>query len=386
MGSSRFHDFGYTVIPVEFRGVECPVVIGHKNFNQIGQAMKLVAETPYLAIVADARVADLYGAQLLNILEATGFYVDHLFLPIQNKDKVLKTVERIYRFFTKIRADWGTTVLLMGGNVLIDAAGFASATFCRGLRYVLVPTTLLSQVDGAIGGAIGVHYRHLTNYIGARRQPLLVWSDIAMLSTLPEEELRAGMAEVVKQAVVADAEMFENLEQYSRFDLRQLEFLEPIIMKTVQVKSRIIERSEEEVCLNYGHTIGLALESVLHHQEIRHGEGVAIGMVGEMRIAEQKGIISTGTRLRLEELLHKLNLPVRIPQAIVLRFNSSELLAEKIWRMILRDKKMVAQVLRWVLPNKIGGYQRAEVEKTLVLNTLMELATEDDFSSPSSST
>jgi len=368
----QLEDFGYPVFYNSFRDDKCPVVIGKASLHAIGQAMKVVAETPKIALIVDSSVANLYGNLVVDALKKSGFEVKFYYLAIENKAKTMKTVEKYYQFFKSIRADWGTTVLLMGGQVLIDAAAYAAITYCRGLRYVLIPTTLLSQVDGAVGGATGVHFDHLTNYIGARRQPMMVWNDMSLLNSLPLREFRCGMAEIIKQSVVADEKLFQTLEQLPRFDYSDAEFLECVILRTVSVKSGLVDRGED-TCLNFGHTIGHALESVLHIEGIKHGEGVAIGMAGEMRAAEQLLLSSAENRDRLEALLVKAELPIRIPEEFVERFKSKKSFAEKIWKNILYDKKMFAQTLKWVVPNQIGRYTRLPVEKPLALDILMQL-------------
>lgn len=368
----QLEDFGYPIFYNSFRGDKCPVVIGKDSLQYFGQAMKVVAETPKIALIADRSVANLYGNFVIDALKKSGFDVEFLYLATENKAKTLRTVEKYYQFFKSIRADWGTTVLLMGGQVLIDAAAYAAISYCRGLRYVLIPTTLLSQVDGAVGGATGVHFDNLTNYIGARRQPMLVWNDVNLLTSLPLREFRCGMAEIIKQSAVADEKLFQDLEQLPEFDYSNTEFLEWAILRTVSVKSGLVDRGED-TCLNFGHTIGHALESVLHHEDIKHGEGVAIGMLGEMKAAEHLLLSSAENQNRLETLLKKAKLPIQIPEEIVKRFKSKKSFAEMIWEYILYDKKNYAQTLKWVVSNQIGCYTRLPVEKPLALDILMQL-------------
>jgi 3-dehydroquinate synthase len=201
---------------------------------------------------------------------------------------------------------------------------------------------------------------------------MLVWNDVNLLTSLPLREFRCGMAEIIKQSEVADEKLFQDLEQLPGFDYSNTEFLEWAILRTVSVKSGLVDRGED-TCLNFGHTIGHALESVLHHEDIKHGEGVAIGMLGEMKAAEHLLLSPAENRNRLETLLKKAKLPIQIPEEIVKRFKSKKSFAEMIWENILYDKKNYAQTLKWVVSNQIGCYTRLPVEKPLALDILMQL-------------
>lgn len=367
-----------TTIDIQYRDTNSPVVIGRGILSELGNVIQEMASSIDVAIVADAAVNALYGKALRDSLTSAGLNIHQLNLDINNAEKLLVTVERIYQFFDDIRADWSFSIILLGGNVLIDSAGFAAVTFHRGLHYFVVPTTLLSQVDGAIGGALGVHFNHKTNYIGARVLPELVWCDVDLLETLSLAERRAGMAEIIKQAVVADRNMFAWLETIPSTVLNDISILHTLVQKTVEVKARLVETGGDQF-LNFGHTIGHALENLMEHNGIRHGEAVAIGMYGEASLAEASGHLPSGSTKQLEKLLSKFGLPTRFPVAAVQKFATAEVFCEYMWGMVWRDKKVFNHELQWVTPIEVFGKAgRINLSKNQIIREFRRLC---EFSS-----
>lgn len=231
-------------------------------------------------------------------------------------------------------------------------AGFAAATWLRGINFVQVPTSLLAMVDASIGGKTGVNHPQGKNLIGAFHQPRLVLIDPQVLNTLPAREFRAGMAEVIKYGIIWDAQLFEQLEQASRLDQRYLdpELLQTILTRSCEAKAHVVSKDEKEAglraILNYGHTIGHAVESLTGYRLVNHGEAVAIGMVAAGQIAVELGLWTQAECDRQHALIQKTGLPTQIP---------AELDVEAIVATLQTDKKVEAGRVRFVLPTQIGA-------------------------------
>ncbi len=241
-------------------------------------------------------------------------------------------------------------VVPVGGGVIGDLAGFAAATWNRGLPLLMVPTTLLAMVDSSVGGKVGINHPRGKNLIGAFHQPIGVWIDTGFLSTLPDREYRSGLAEVVKYGVILDAEFFAYLEQHSAAILaRDAQCIRHIVARSCRLKADVVERDEREetglrAILNYGHTFAHAFETVGGYGAWLHGEAVAAGMVCASRLAERRGLVDARVTERQRRLLHTFTLPIA-PE----RWPVDDLLAT-----MHRDKKAVAGRLRFVLPTRIG--------------------------------
>ncbi|HEY9806813.1 MAG TPA: 3-dehydroquinate synthase, partial [Candidatus Obscuribacterales bacterium] len=240
----------------------------------------------------------------------------------------------------------------LGGGVIGDMAGFAAATWLRGINFVQVPTTLLAMVDASIGGKTGVNHPHGKNLIGAFHQPKLVLIDPQTLKTLPAREFRAGMAEVIKYGIIWDAELFEQLEQSKRLDqLRYIsdELLQEILTRSCQAKAHVVSKDEKEAglraILNYGHTIGHAVESLTGYKVVNHGEAVAIGMVAAGQIAVALGMWDSASSDRQLALLEKTGLPTKLPEGLDI---------DAIVASLQTDKKVRDGRVRFILPTQIG--------------------------------
>jgi 3-dehydroquinate synthase len=262
------------------------------------------------------------------------------------KSKTLRTVEEVYASFFRLDVDRSSSVVAIGGGIVCDVAGFAASTYLRGLSFGFVPTTLLSQVDASVGGKNGVNLEDYKNLIGTFTQPGFVLCDFDLLRTLPAPELINGLAEVVKQAVISDPLFFAFLEENWKGALSlSPEVIERIVYDSLRIKTAIVSRDEKESGerrkLNFGHTIGHALEKV-HH--FKHGEAVSMGMVAAARLSASKGLLSGSDVERLETLLINLGLPVRtvIDSAAVID-------------ALKKDKKRVDNVIHFVLLDAIGS-------------------------------
>ena len=238
----------------------------------------------------------------------------------------------------------------LGGGVVGDLAGFAAATFMRGINYVQAPTSLVAQIDSSVGGKVAVNLKQRKNLVGAFHQPRAVIADVSTLSTLPRTELISGMAEVVKHGMIMDAALFDFVEEHCEGLLKlQPELLSKLVAWNCRLKASVVERDEQEsglrAILNFGHTLGHALESVHKYAGLRHGEGVAIGMVFACRLGMRMGMCEEETLARPKRLLERIGLPTELPEGVA---------PQEIIETMRRDKKAQAGKLRWVLPKGIG--------------------------------
>ena len=272
-----------------------------------------------------------------------------ILVPDGEKNKTLATAARIYDGLVKAEADRATTLIAFGGGVIGDMAGFAAATYLRGIPCVQVPTTLLSQVDSAIGGKVGVNHTLGKNLIGAFHQPAAVISDPWPLGTLPRREFRSGLYEVVKYGVIASRDLFNRvLTTLPAIFAREPEAIEPIIAESSRIKAAVVESDEKESgprrVLNFGHTAGHALEAITKYRRFRHGEAIAYGMLVAAELAVARKSLDPADRGALASLItHMGPLP---PIADLQASHASD--------AIRRDKKVIAGKLHFVLPVGIG--------------------------------
>jgi len=321
-------------------------------------------------VLADVSAGRFYGTQVMDALESAGFEVHYRGFSVKNHKKSLETVTLVYETFAELRADASTVVVLVGGNVLIDCAGYASSTYFRGLDYAVVGTTLLAQVDGALGGTLGVHFGGMTNHVGCRRQPLLVFNAPETLRSLPSEEIAAGYAEIIKHAVMVDARLFERLEHLGgELAMRH----DNMVLIASDVARQKVELLNDGIdgCLNYGHTLGQALEGVTNHTLLRHGEAVAIGMAFANDLAFALGLVDEEMVFRINALIRDFGLPTTIPlDVLTSRFGGRVAVEERILHGISRDKKSLGDAVRWVLPTGIGSFVHLRVEAAAVAERL----------------
>jgi 3-dehydroquinate synthase len=248
------------------------------------------------------------------------------------------------------RLERESIIVGLGGGVIGDLAGYVAATFMRGLPIVQVPTTFLAQVDSSVGGKVAVNLPEGKNLVGSFYQPFLVYIDLAVLKTLPVEEMEAGMAEVIKYGIILDKNFFEYLEEnIGKLRELDLEVLERVVARCCKFKAGVVEKDEREKglrsILNFGHTLGHALEALTDYKKYKHGEAVAIGMVGACRIAQEMGMFKKEERDRIENLIEKAGLPGRI---------GVKLSVDDIIQILSLDKKVRAGKVRFVLPERMG--------------------------------
>jgi 3-dehydroquinate synthase len=311
-----------------------------------------------LWLISDNVVYPLYGAALEEQLRGAGFRIQSYQVPSGETSKDLHVAGQLYDWLLGGSVERRDTVLALGGGVVGDLAGFVAATVLRGINVVQLPTNLQSMVDSAIGGKTGVNHARGKNLIGAFHQPRLVLSDTDTLATLPPRELSAGWAEAIKHGVIRDAGLFQLLEDERRKTkdegaLLSSSVLRPssaqLIRRAVKVKVDVVNADEREtgerMLLNYGHTLGHAIEAAAGYGTLLHGEAVAIGMDLEAQIAQRLGMVDAALVERQRALLQAYGLPTSVPPTM----NADDLLART-----LRDKKVSAGRVRWALPTAIG--------------------------------
>jgi 3-dehydroquinate synthase len=300
-------------------------------------------------VVGDENVGP-HAAAALDALAAAGFRTLSAVLPAGEAQKALPVASSLYDRLAEAQADRQTLVVALGGGVVGDLAGFVAATWNRGVPLLMVPTTLLAMVDSSVGGKVGINHPRGKNLIGAFHQPVGVWADTAVLSTLPEREYRSGLAEVVKYGVILDADFFAYLEAHAEAILRRdPEAVGHVVARSCRLKADVVERDEREeaglrAALNYGHTFAHAFETVAGYGAWLHGEAVAAGMACASLLAERRGLIGRDTTERQRRLLRAFGLPAapdRWPVGALLE-------------VMRNDKKVVRGRLRFVLPRRLG--------------------------------
>lgn len=328
------------------------IAIASGNLSQLGSQMSQLNLGKKVLVVSNPEIFDYYGETCLKSLETAGFETCTHLIPPGEQYKNLQTIAQIYDTAFSNHLERSSTLVALGGGVIGDMTGFTAATWLRGVNFVQVPTSLLAMVDASVGGKTGVNHPQGKNLIGAFYQPKLVAIDPAVLQTLPVREFRAGMAEVIKYGVIWDLDLFTKLEQSDRLDsLDNIseELLETVITRSCQAKAEVVSQDEKEsglrAILNYGHTVGHAVESLTNYQQFVHGEAVAIGMVAAGKIAQQMGLWTAAEAQRQSQLIIKTGLPTDIP---------AELDWASIWETMKSDKKVKAGKVRFILPTKIG--------------------------------
>ena len=340
--------------------------------GNLGDAMRRLGLGSKEMIVTSDALWALFGNIVKDSLAASGFEVSVLTVSDDEEAKSLQTLTTIYDGLLDNGFDRGCGIVALGGGVVGDIAGFAAATYMRGIRFVQVPTTLLAQVDSGIGGKTGVNHPRAKNLVGAFHQPTLVWIDVSTLQTLPERELRSGLAEVIKYAVIADPELFRTLRNVvSAFSKASVDTIIDVVSRCCSIKARIVSEDEEEhgirSILNYGHTLGHALETLTDYSYYKHGEAVAIGMTAAARISSEVDATDEETVELQENLLNTARLPTKIDQPI----SPHDIVCQ-----LDKDKKRLAGRVRWVLPRKIGEvFLSDEVPPNVVLNVLKHMIT-----------
>jgi shikimate kinase/3-dehydroquinate synthase len=349
---------------VGYPGGEYPIYLGKGLLAHAGGALRAsgAIQGRRVAVVSNPVVEALYGAQLESALNAAGYRPAVCSIPDGEEYKTLDTVAGLYDQFLEGGLDRSCAVISLGGGVTGDIAGFAAATFMRGVPFVQVPTTLLSMIDASVGGKVGVDLPRGKNLAGAFKQPALVIVDPGVLATLPAEEVRSGMSEAIKHGIISAPDLFAELE--SPHLGAQLPMSVSQLKQALEVKIQIVEGDPfEQGCravLNLGHTVAHALER-LSDYGLRHGEAVAIGMVAAARISAELGRAEPSLAGCIEAALAAWDLPVHCPP-----FGIGD-----IWEAMAHDKKRRGRSLRWVLPHAVGHVEIADAVPRQVVASVL---------------
>ncbi len=345
-----------------------------KNLGEKLVAIGLGKKSKKILIVSNPVIYKHYGETVHNSLNNAGFDVAHLILPAGERFKTANSLQKIYDAALEHRLERSSAIVALGGGVIGDMSGYAAATWLRGIDLVQVPTTLLAMVDSAIGGKTGINHPQGKNLIGAFYQPRLVWIDPEVLKTLPAREFRSAMAEVIKYGVIWDRELFDLLAQCDRLDqLRYIsdELLQTILYRCAKAKAEVVSKDEKEgnlrAILNYGHTVGHAIESVTNYRLYNHGEAVGLGMLIAGAIAVDLGLWSAEDQAQQVALIAKTRLPQTLP---------ADIDQEAIVESLSTDKKVEAGKVRFILPTEIGHVTLSDrVTGDLVKQNLRQILT-----------
>jgi 3-dehydroquinate synthase len=327
------------------------VLVGGALLQLTGPRLAALGHRGRCGLVTSTRVGALYRAPVEASLRAAGFEPYVVELPDGEEHKTLETLGRLYDELLAAGVERRSPIVAVGGGVVGDVAGFAAATLLRGLPIMQVPTTLLAQVDAAIGGKTAVNHRLGKNLIGAFHQPCAVLADTDVLRTLPRREYVAGLAEVVKYGVIGDAALFAQLERDMDALLKlDADALARVVAACVRQKAAVVAADEREesggrAVLNFGHTVGHGIEALTAYHRFLHGEAVAIGMVGACRVSEALGLSTPTVTRRVQALLERAGLPTGLPA----EFRGPELVVA-----MRSDKKMAGGRVRFVAIEDIG--------------------------------
>ena len=298
-----------------------PILVGAGLLPRAGELLQQAGLRGKIAVITNPTVAQLYLDTTCEALASAGFQVMPVLVPDGEEHKDLKSLVSIYDRLIAERFERKSCVLALGGGVIGDLAGFVAATYLRGVPYVQVPTTLLAQVDSSVGGKTAVNHQDGKNLIGAFYQPRLVLIDVEVLRSLPRRELIAGLAEVIKYGIIEDPALFRLLEkEHQRLIGLDQELLIQVIATCCAIKARVVEKDEREddyrAVLNFGHTIGHALEAATGYTRFLHGEAVGIGMAKASAISVQQGFCDRTSLERIHDLIRKTGLPLEIPAEV----------------------------------------------------------------------
>jgi 3-dehydroquinate synthase len=323
------------------------------------------------AIISDRNVAPLYGRKAETSLARTGFETTLITVPAGETAKSFKTVQSCYDQLAAKRLERKSFIVALGGGVVGDLAGFVAATYLRGVAFVQVPTTLLAQVDSSVGGKVGVNLRAGKNLVGSFYQPRLVLCDLNTLGTLPVRELRAGLAEVIKYGIIYDVALFKRLERdLPKLLRRNVDTLSAVVARCCEIKAEVVRQDETEsglrAILNFGHTLGHALEAISHYGKYLHGEAISIGQVAAAGLSKQVLGFPEEHAGRITRLLEQAGLPIA---AKLSRPQQAQLL-----NAMKLDKKVSRGEVKFVLAERIGKVQfGCSVPQALVEKAAAEL-------------
>ena len=342
-----------------------PIHIGSGLLDQADLYKKHIKGT-FTAVVTNETVAPLYANKVVKTLESIGQKVKLIVLPDGEAFKTWEVLQKIFDGLLENSADRKTTLVALGGGVIGDMTGFAAACYMRGIKFIQVPTTLLSQVDSSVGGKTGINHPLGKNMVGAFHQPQAVIADLDTLKTLPPEELAAGLAEVIKHGAIADHEFLswieKNQDALNNCDPAAMEYA---VRRSCEIKSQVVAQDEKEggirAVLNFGHTFGHAIEAGMGYGAWLHGQAVGCGMVMAADLSVRVGLLSEAEATRLKKIIQALHLPTQPPKLGVNRF----------MELMSVDKKAEGGEVRYILLNGLGQAKIQTVDDDLVIQTLI---------------
>jgi 3-dehydroquinate synthase len=356
-------------VPVQLGNRSYAIKIASALLQTLGHECVRLKLGEQCAIITDKNAGKHFAKTVFDSLARAGFSPILITVPAGETAKSLRTVEKCYDQLAAHRLERKSFIVALGGGVVGDLAGFVAATYLRGIPFIQIPTTLLSQVDSSVGGKTGINLRAGKNLVGAFYQPKLVLCDLDTLKTLPEREFRAGMAEVIKYGIIYDARLFAELERdLPKILKRDKKALAPIIARCCEIKAEIVSQDEMEnglrAILNFGHTIGHAIENSFGYGKFLHGEAISIGQVAAAKLSEKILKLSKREVERIETLFKWAGLPTQT------KISASQ--KKRLFEAMRLDKKTRDGVIRFVLARKIGKVEFGQKVPTVTIETILD--------------
>ena len=339
------------IVKVRLGNRSYAIKIGGGLLSDLGGECARLKMAPRCAIVTDTNVGKRFAKTIFDSLARAGFFPSLIVVPAGETAKSLKSVQSCYDQLAAHRLERKSFIVALGGGVVGDLAGFVAATYLRGIAFVQVPTTLLAQVDSSVGGKTGVNLRAGKNLVGAFYQPRLVLCDLDTLKTLPEREFRAGLAEVIKYGIIHDAKLFAQLERdLPKILKRDEKVLAPVIARCCEIKADVVGQDETDAglrsILNFGHTIGHAIENSSGYGKFLHGEAISLGQIAATKLSEKLLGLPQRDGERIRNLFQRAGLPIQI------KLNPAQ--RRKLFEAMKLDKKVSDGEVKFVLAKKIG--------------------------------
>ncbi len=356
---------------MEIRGARhrYSVLVGSGLIEQLGERVRKFLLGRRCAIVTDSNVALLFAGRAKRSLTSAGFKPTLITIPAGEKSKTLKQAGAICERMTTAGFDRQSFVIGLGGGVIGDISGFIAAIYHRGIPHVQIPTTLLAMVDSSIGGKTGVNTADGKNLLGAVHQPSLVIADLDVLKTLPRREFNQGFAEIIKHAIIADAEMFRQLQSWEARSPRRPLALQQLVCRNIEIKSKIVVKDERDrtgkrALLNFGHTVGHAIERAGGYRRFLHGEALSLGIAAACAVSIKRAGLPRRQRDAVIDLLQRFELPTKLPP---------HFLREKIFNALKFDKKFEGGKIRFIVAPRIGA---ARVANDVMLEDIRDAVDE----------
>ena len=356
------HSVPVATVEIRGAGYRYPVLVGSGLIDQLGKQSCKYAAAKTCTVISDSNVAPLFANRVKKSLTSDGFRSTLITIPAGEKSKTLEQAGAICDQMIAAGLDRQSFVVGLGGGVVGDIAGFVAAVYHRGIPHVQIPTTLLAMVDSSLGGKTGVNTRDGKNLIGAIHHPSLVIDDVDVLKTLPGREFNQGFAEIIKHAIIADARMFRTLQSWKAGGATALQRL---IRRNIEIKSKIVAKDERDrtgkrAILNFGHTVGHAIERAGNYRKFLHGEALSLGIVAACAVSVKRARLSPAQRDAIVDLLGQFDLPTRLPKSFP---------RAKIFDTLKFDKKFETGEVRFIVTPKVGA---AHVTKDVTLDEIRE--------------